>query len=326
MIENNKHINEALLAKFLSGETKGDEMMHVLDWIGHSEENQQSFEAFEKVWSVTDTAHQSRFDEHNAWNKLEKRIAPMRRNLYMVYSSVAAAVILIILFGVLLRNQGPQISDEFSFAAQEEPVTGQLPDGSEVILAESSQLDYHYNEKTKTRAANLQGEAFFDVKRDTTQRFIVNTGFGGVEVLGTSFNVDVLENNDVKVDVRSGIVKLFLPQESQDTLFLIITKGESGLISSSESTIEKLVQPSSSFFLIDSTMLFRNMELNQIFEDLEQAYAVNIETDSTVNMGLRFSSSFKQNTIEEILTVISETFNFEFRKENDIYIIENNEK
>lgn len=324
MIDNNKHINEALLAKFLSGETNEAEMMSVLDWIGHSSENQQAFEKFEKVWALTGS--DSSYDADVAWGKVDNKITPKTRNLFSVYAAVAAIILLVLMFGVLLTYHGDQITHEYSVATLTVPVEDVLPDGTEVIVAENSQLDYHYNKRTNTRTTELEGEAFFNVKRDTTQKFIVNTSLGGVEVLGTSFNVDVLENNDVKVDVRSGVVKLFLPQESHDTIFLIITKGESGLISASSSTIEKLIQPSSSFFLIDSTISFRNMKLQQIFEDLEKTYAVQIQADSSVNIGMRFSSSFKQNTIDEILTVITETFNLGFRKVDDIYIIEDNEK
>jgi len=324
MIDNNKHISEALFAKFLAGETEGDELMLVLDWIDHSEENRQAFETFERVWSVT--GRTSSFDADQAWSNVNKKITPATRNLFYIYTAAAAAIIMIIVFGLLLRNQSVQITNEFSVATLSEPVEETLPDGTEVTVAENSNLTYLYNKKTKTRIAQLSGEAFFDVKRDTNRRFIVNTGFGGVEVLGTSFNIDILESSDVMVDVRSGIVKVFLPEESKDTLFLIITKGESALISSSLGTIEKQIQQPSVFFAVDSTISFRNVELKMVFNELEKMYNVNIVADSSVFSGLRFSSSFKQNSIDEILTVVAETFNLRYRKSDSEYLFVNNEK
>jgi len=324
MIDNNKHISEALFAKFLAGETEGDELMLVLDWIDHSEENRQAFETFERVWSVTGKI--ASFDADKAWINVNKKITPVTRNLFYIYTAAAAAIIMIIVFGLLLRNQSVQITNEFSVATLSEPVEEILPDGTEVMVAENSNLNYLYNKKTKTRIAQLSGEAFFDVKRDTNKRFIVNTGYGGVEVLGTSFNIDILENSDVMVDVRSGIVKVFLPEESKDTLFLIITKGESALISSSLGTIEKQIQQPSVFFAVDSTISFRNVELKMVFNELEKLYNVNIVADSSVYSGLRFSSSFKQNSIDEILTVVAETFNLRLRKVDNDYLFVNNEE
>ena len=324
MIDNNKHISEALFAKFLAGETEGDELMLVLDWIDHSEENRQAFETFERVWSVT--GKKASFDADMAWNNVNKKITPATRNLFYIYTAAAAAIVMIIVFGLLLRNQSVQITNEFSVATLSEPVEEILPDGTEVMVAENSNLNYQYNKKTKTRIAQLSGEAFFDVKRDTNKRFIVNTGYGGVEVLGTSFNIDILENSDVMVDVRSGIVKVFLPEESKDTLFLIITKGESALISSSLGTIEKQIQQPSVFFAVDSTISFRNVELKMVFIELEKLYNVNIVADSSVYSGLRFSSSFKQNSIDEILTVVAETFNLRLRKVDNDYLFVNNEE
>lgn len=66
-----------------------------------------------------------------------------------------------------------------------------LPDGTLVFLNAESSLRYPttFNGSAK-RMVSLQGEAFFEVARDSAHPFIVNTAHQKVEVLGTRFNIN----------------------------------------------------------------------------------------------------------------------------------------
>ena len=65
-----------------------------------------------------------------------------------------------------------------------------LPDSSVVYLGAGSKLTWpsHFV-KGKLRNIQLEGEAFFEVKHDTSSPFIVHSGQMQTRVLGTSFNV-----------------------------------------------------------------------------------------------------------------------------------------
>ena len=82
----------------------------------------------------------------------------------------------------------------------------ELPDGSTVFLASNTSLEYHSDFKN-TRDIKLDGEAFFDVARDEGHPFKIETQYGNVKVLGTSFNVNT-KHNATKVSVNSGLVAL----------------------------------------------------------------------------------------------------------------------
>ena len=198
-----------------------------------------------------------------------------------------------------------------------------LPDGSAVLLSERSKIEYAFDAQKHIRLAKLSGKAFFSVKRNEKQRFVVETNRGGVEVLGTKFSVHVMKNNNVMVDVLSGKVKVFLPRASKDTLSMIITNGETALILVKNDTIIKQTQEASAFYTINKTITFRNMELSATFTELEKCYAVNIRIDNEVNKKLRFSSSFKNNSLNEILTVITQTLNLDYTKKGNTYYITN---
>lgn len=64
-----------------------------------------------------------------------------------------------------------------------------LPDGTKVWLNSDSRLYYAENFSGAQREVRLEGEAFFDVVKDSKRPFIVKTSGIKIRVLGTAFNV-----------------------------------------------------------------------------------------------------------------------------------------
>ena len=84
-----------------------------------------------------------------------------------------------------------------------------LPDGTIVHLNSESKLTYTPDFNGKLREVVLEGEAFFEVTPNKEKPFIVKTSVFDVEVLGTSFNVSVYnDENIVETALMEGKVKL----------------------------------------------------------------------------------------------------------------------
>lgn len=64
-----------------------------------------------------------------------------------------------------------------------------LADGTRVWMNSDSKLVYPVAFTGDTREVVLTGEAYFDVRKDSTKPFTVLTGLGKIKVLGTRFNV-----------------------------------------------------------------------------------------------------------------------------------------
>lgn len=75
--------------------------------------------------------------------------------------------------------------------ARGEQSTVQLPDGSTMHLAPETLIDVAFSESARTIALK-QGEAFFEVAKDSQRPFSVITDNMTVTALGTAFNVRVL--------------------------------------------------------------------------------------------------------------------------------------
>ncbi len=324
------HIDENAIAKYLSGEANATEIKKLMDWMESSDENLEEFIRYEKLWSES-SVHRP-FNAQKAWPKVSRRISQKKHrfNLYYISAAAAAAVIILIVISVPFFNTKTNVSSpEFAIASTNSTLNSTLPDGSSVLLSKHSKIEYTFDAQKQIRLTKLSGKAFFNVKRDTKHRFIVEANRGGVEVLGTKFSVNELKNKDVRVYVLSGRVKVFLVRASKDTLSLIITNGEKALIKASSDTIIKKNPNVSAFHsinktnIIHKTITFRNMDLSTIMAKLERYYSVNIKIDDAVDKKLRFSSSFKDNSLNEILTVITQTMNLDYTKRGNTYYIKN---
>jgi transmembrane sensor len=84
-----------------------------------------------------------------------------------------------------------------------------LPDGSNVWLNAESSITYPTAFNGNERRVRLTGEAYFEVAKKTSQRFIVETMSDTITVLGTVFNVNAYTDEAaVKTSLLEGSVKI----------------------------------------------------------------------------------------------------------------------
>ena len=157
---------------------------------------------------------------NRTWSKVESGMKANRKprlKLIIRRCAVAASIaVLCVLGGVL--NQG------------KEALLFTLPDNSKVWLGGGSSLKYPDKLSARNREVYLDGEAFFDVKKDNGRTFQVVTELVEVKVLGTRFDVRVSEeDNMAEVVLESGSVKLNERNKAEDGV--ILRPGEMGRVS-----------------------------------------------------------------------------------------------
>jgi transmembrane sensor len=84
-----------------------------------------------------------------------------------------------------------------------------LNDGTKVWLNSESSLHYPVAFVGNERNVEITGEAYFEVAKDATKKFIVTGNGVNTEVLGTHFNVNTYEDeSNVKITLLEGSVKI----------------------------------------------------------------------------------------------------------------------
>jgi ferric-dicitrate binding protein FerR (iron transport regulator) len=99
-----------------------------------------------------------------------------------------------------------------------------LPDGTKVWLNSASSLKYPTAFDDRTRNVELNGEAYFEVAKNSKQPFSVTSNGLRVDVLGTDFNVNAYPDEDsIRTTLVSGAVRLLTNETMLD-----IKPGEQG--------------------------------------------------------------------------------------------------
>ena len=181
-----------------------------------------------------------------------------------------------------------------------------LSDGTFVLLSPSSELTYPVQlDASFTREVTLQGEAYFEVKKDT-HPFIVSTDIGDVTVLGTSFGVSVYKGEIGTTTLVSGKVKFTSKNGMNETL----SPGEqvsvavSGLVEKRMVNVEEYVGWKSGLFV------FKNKTLEEIMNMFERWYAVEIIFQDDSLRQLEFTGDLERygsiNTFLQLLERLNE--------------------
>jgi transmembrane sensor len=114
-----------------------------------------------------------------------------------------AAIWAAALYPQLARPTGQRVFETVVGAHARE----QLPDKTIVQLNTDTQIDVHYTPDERVVSLN-RGEATFEVTHDPLRPFSVLVGDSVVQALGTVFNVQLKQDNQIEVAVTEGRVRV----------------------------------------------------------------------------------------------------------------------
>ncbi len=307
--DNNHHIDEALFAKFFAGEATAIEVAQIENWASQSEDNQLEFERLAMVWKdlgALNDAPAVEVDTDKAWEKLNSRIeaetTSPKRSLAKVWR-VAAAVVL--LLGGAWLAQSLLSPAQLEIAAANTPIEQTLPDGSSVALNAHAVLTYPEGFDRDARRVALEGEAFFEVVRDTTQPFVVDAGAVSITVLGTSFNVNATKDCDSTV-VYVATGKVAVTHRENE---IILTPGMTGVYYKQTGALN-IVETANrnDQFWRTKTLEFKRTRLAEVIKTLNRHYGTTIVLANDAIGNCRLTAVFEGETVDEVLELLSIQF------------------
>lgn len=194
-----------------------------------------------------------------------------------------------------------------------------LSDGSVVTLNSASRIRYLKNFEGTTREVYLEGEAFFEVAKDSVKPFLVHTAGLSTRALGTSFNIKAFPDEFIEISLISGLVQV----HTQDgRLNEVIHPGE-GINSKSggEDWKRQKVDLDRVTAWMNKTIVFDNTPFLTAIDALEKWYGVQVRLSNFNDEDLKVSGKYKDESLENILEGLSYGIRFDYRiqgKEVDI--------
>lgn len=332
---NFNHITDELLVKYLLEEASPEERQQVSTWISDKKENQQYFEQFKTIWDAAQTlAATTEVDEDKAWQKFQHRIkendyakntnyrnetneAASSPSVKSVFSRIAASIILIAgigLFGYLLVNKN-QVQ-QLALNSGNEVKIDTLSDGSIITLNKASSLSYPSKFKGDKRAVALKGEAFFNITPDKKKPFIISVDSIEVTVVGTSFNIKA-EKESTEIIVETGIVRVATSGQSVE-----LRAGEKIVFNAGGTIAKEKISDKLYNYYRSKEFVCDNTPLWKLVEVIKQAYQTDIVIGREELRHLPMNATFNNESLEQVLKVISLTFDIKVTKEENRIILE----
>jgi ferric-dicitrate binding protein FerR (iron transport regulator) len=198
-----------------------------------------------------------------------------------------------------------------------------LPDSSYVLLESGStlRLDSAYN--SSSRNAQLNGTAYFKIRRDPTRPFEVKGNAYYVTVLGTAFRMTANGGN-LEVWLESGKVKVEKEEKGQRSLLGYLLPSESLTIQPAAAAKPKtgaFAQASLNAWKAQE-LVFDNTPLPEVILQLEACYNIHIRIAGSTLQHEVFSGRFKNDALPAVLDVLCFTLNkqYEFTDSTNVLI------
>ena len=197
-----------------------------------------------------------------------------------------------------------------------------LPDGTKISLRALSTITYH-NNYIENRNVELKGEAFFDVTKDKTHPFTVETKYGRITVLGTEFSVRCFENETyTKTLLKEGSVKF---ADNNDKTSVILKPGEEAkLIAGNKNiNVKKVENMDRALAWQSHNFSFDNESLDVILSVISEAFDKKVLIKDKSLALKRFTLKFNRDeSLVKILDILSDVAKFSYRIEHDKIFIE----
>lgn len=313
MISNNHNDNNInnILALHFSGERLTEEQEKILiDW---GCQNKEEYIRLSEVFQTATESDNMKFNAERAWAKFDARLARHKQlKLYRVRQYFAYAACITLIFGISYFLMKPQreIGELYSnTTASLHTVT--LPDSSTVTLYPHSQITYFADAAHHERITELKGKAFFEVRPDTEQPFIIHNNNTSIRVLGTSFLVDSEGHFGTDIFVHEGVVQVSTMKDR------VILKSNEQAQSDGGSIIKSKIKNSDIIFEKHIKQKnYQNTPLSQIVLDIENEFSIQISLTESMK-SQKISTQFKFENVEDILYEISYICNLKYRKISD---------
>jgi len=269
------------------------------------------------------------------------------RLLPLLFKITAAAILLAGLFftvNYFFTRKGDGIKTYM--AAYGERKNIQLPDGSNVTLNAGSNIKINEKFGMGTRDVYLEGEAFFEVKHDTSLPFIVHTTAMDVKALGTAFNVKAyLDEKITETSLIRGLVEVTLKENNNLKMLLYpnqkiewehlnagiaqnnLTAKKVNALDVTDSLEKKLVLTNTGdikeIAWKENKLIFDDEGFDDIAVLLERWYGVKINFKDSSIRNYRFTGGFEKEDLNTVLEFLKESKSFNYTIERGETLIVN---
>lgn len=197
-----------------------------------------------------------------------------------------------------------------------------LEDSTKVWLNAESQLIYPESFDEKERRVEIKGEAYFQVAKDKTRPFYVESSGVVIRVYGTEFNINAYsEENEVYTTLVSGSISL--QETNNNKSELILTPNHQAIFNKDyKVTFVRPVNTKAITSWHDGRFVFEEQTLEQIMKTLARWYNFEYEfKDENLRQTVFKGSAPRYGNLSEVLSILEKSGGISFQARNNKIII-----
>ncbi len=293
-------IDADLLERYAKGKCSPSEQKQVELWLAD--------EQFPEGSKIEDERIQAEI-----YSAIQPHLKPIQRKInfkWLIYGSIAASLALA--SGFFFFNQQKHQTQNIVFNAPfGQPSTITLPDSSKVELQPGSKISYPNKfDKTTRNVTLFSGEAFFIIRHNPAQAFILNSANSEIKVLGTRFNVRNLKSAPVlEVTLTQGKIS-FQPKNGA---LSILKPGESLTFNKHNQHLLSITQVDTSAATAWKTGMirFNDTPMPEVLETLENRYGFKFKISCQLDKPI--SGKFGEQSISRVLQLMERASDYRFK-------------
>ena len=153
---------DIIIASF-RGDLTNLQKTELSDWLSQ-EGNQAKYDALKRVWDST-VSNAGEIKSQKAYCRLRRKISNVWKKFAAAATVAAVAAIGFTLYNIYDTRTESVLTQTYTCVTGKSSVA--LPDGSTVVLHNGATLSYDNSFSKTNRVGMLEGEAYFDVAKDT---------------------------------------------------------------------------------------------------------------------------------------------------------------
>ena len=311
-------MNKDILYKFFEGNASFEEEAAVKQWMEESAENRLAFLKERKLFDAMLLLGNEEIIK-NGKKRFSINLSSLRTELIKI-----AAVVAITLGGSYFYYQSSLEKELMAMqtitvpAGQRINIT--LVDGTNVWLNARTSLSYPVKFGKNNRQVVLDGEAYFDVTKDKSKPFIVQTDNYNVEVLGTQFDVNAYsETGEFETTLMSGSVKVASASDSTQKITL---KPNNKVFLQDGKLHVTAVDDYNPYRWKEGLICFKNETFTSIMKDFEKYYGLTIQVKNKNVFKYVYTGKFrKTDGIDYALRVLQKDIKVTYQRDDENQII-----
>lgn len=297
-------------------------------WLGKDERNRTLFRQHYLLWKSASVAYNTdRYDTEKAFREFKARHPAQQKRKRTVLSGwpvitaagfAKAAVILLLVLSAPIawrmyrtKPGAPQYTRIEVPNGSTAKIT--LPDSTAVWLNSGSALQYGHSFNRSDRYLVLEGEGYFEVRKNPALPFVVHTERLDVRALGTRFNIHAYQDNEeIRVALKDGSVSVS-ERAGEGTEVVLAPNRQAIYTKSTRLLAVKEIQAGYIHAWQAGKLHFDRLPLSEISKELHRRYDITIEITDTVLQEKRYYADFDTSqSLAEILNILSTGKKFKY--------------